>query len=170
MKLICQSHYRRAGIVLIECMVYIAAFAVVLTLAFASLHRTWLTSKALRRNAGDITAALHAGEQWRTDIRQAVAPIEIGDADGVSSVRIRTGTGTILYRLIGNELRRESTVPAADYIVLENVKASAMFAETQRHVTVWRWELELKSKQPKAKLRPLFSFIAVPSHKIHETP
>lgn len=159
-----------AGIMLVECIVYIAVFMVVLSLAFMALHQTWLTSKSLRRNAHDIAAALRAGEQWRSDIRQAIRPIETTGGSNEWTMRITATNGMITYRLSINQLTREATSPKSRYIVLENVKSSTMVPDPRRHVLAWRWELELRSKQPKTKLRPLFTFTAVPPQIKNESP
>ena len=56
---------------LLECLVYIAVLAVVLVVTMRGFYRCWDNSKALRHNADDIILVLHAGEQWRADVRAA---------------------------------------------------------------------------------------------------
>lgn len=147
---------------LVECLVYIAVFFVVLSLAFGAMHRAWLAHKALRRNANDITAALLAGEQWRADVRRAVAPIETRpESDGAVTI-IRCADGTVTYRFGGGELIRETTSPLVRTAHLRNVESSQMTADPRQNVRTWRWELELKITRRNAKSRPLFSFMAVP--------
>jgi hypothetical protein len=154
--------HSESGIMLVECLVYIAVFFVVLSLAFGAMHRAWLAHKALRRNANDITAALLVGEQWRADVRRAVAPLETrAEPDGTVTI-IRCAEGTVTYRFGGGELIRETTSPPLRTTHLRNVNSSQMTADPRQNVTAWRWELELKVARKNAKTRPLFSFTAVP--------
>jgi len=71
------------GVLLIECMVYIALFALIFGLAMATFNLCWDDSKALHYATDDIAAALYAGEQWRADIRNATGDITVETtADG----------------------------------------------------------------------------------------
>ena len=62
---------KAAGFQLIEALVYIAVVFVVLGAGYEALYRCIDSSITLRRNADDITNALHAGERWRADVRLA---------------------------------------------------------------------------------------------------
>ena len=61
------------GFSLIECLVYISVFALLMTLAMQLFFQTRDSADRLRRNADDLTRALHAGELWREEIRAATA-------------------------------------------------------------------------------------------------
>ena len=61
----------QAGVLLVECVVYIGLFAIVLGLALASFFLCWDNSKALLYATDDIGAALRTGERWRADVRTA---------------------------------------------------------------------------------------------------
>ena len=61
----------QAGYLLIECLVYMSVLVVVLGLGLGAFYVCWDYSKALHYATDDITAALHAGERWRADIRSA---------------------------------------------------------------------------------------------------
>ena len=54
--------------------------------------------------------------------------------------------------------------------LLTNVKSSTMAPDPRRHTTPWRWELELypraKGTAKPRRVRPLFSFLAVPSTRL----
>src|SRR3989449_5564281 len=50
--------------------------------------------------------------------------------------------------------------------VLTNVAGSLMEADARQNVTAWRWDLELEKRVRTSHLRPLFSFISVPEHKM----
>jgi hypothetical protein len=148
---------------LFECVMYISVFFIVLGLAFAALHRTILAHKAIRRNADDIAAALHAGEQWRADVRRAVAPLEQSAESEAWVITIPCAADSVVYRVTTNEVTRQTTARTAPLVLLQNVKASRVSPEIRKTVIAWRWELELQSTRAKAKVRPLFTFTAVPS-------
>ena len=163
-KPICSRRRSCAAILLVECLVYLAVFFVVTGLAFAALHRTWLAHKALRHNAEDIVAALHAGERWRADIRRATGPIEHHEENGMWIVRIPGADDSVFYLFSHGEVMRSTTNRLSEAVVLRNVKASEMTPDQRSQITAWCWELELKSSRPNAKTRPLFTFTAVAPH------
>jgi Tfp pilus assembly protein FimT len=143
------------GYTLLECLVYIAVFAVVLNLSFLAYYRYNQHSNSLRRNADDIVSALRAGERWRDDVRASTAPpraIENG-------VLIPQRSGEVAYVFAdGTIWRQTSTTRVA---VLRQVKVSVMSDDSRPRVNAWRWELELASPKNNVLVRPLFSFTAV---------
>ena len=50
--------------------------------------------------------------------------------------------------------------------VLPNVKRSEFHRDSRQHVTAWRWEVELRGKQEATRVKPLFTFQAVPSKEL----
>jgi hypothetical protein len=150
---------------LIEALVYIAVLVAVLGAGYAAMYRCLDSSIALRRNADDITSALHAGERWRADVRSATDQVRLEDAahgqllylDGPSSAVVYCFATNGIYRWLG-------TGPWVR--LLPNVKSSTMTADPREHVTAWRWELELQPRQSGSvkpgRVRPLFTFTAVP--------
>ncbi len=52
---------------------------------------------------------------------------------------------------------------AAPRPFLLNVRASAIQAEVRPQMQAWRWELELETKRTNATVRPLFTFLTVPT-------
>ena len=121
----------------------------------------WDDSKALRRNADDIVRVLHAGDQWRADVRAATGPVQLTDADGAEQLRIPASAGEIVYTFSKGELRRQAGAAAANEVWLANVKSSQMQSDLRRNVAAWRWELELKTVRKTARWRPLFTFETV---------
>ena len=65
------------GYLLIEALVYIGVVAALLGVAYAAAYRCIDRSIALRRNANDITSALHAGERWRANVRAATSQVRL---------------------------------------------------------------------------------------------
>jgi Tfp pilus assembly protein PilE len=141
---------------LIEMLVYIAVLAVVLNLSYAAYYRYDLYTRDLRRNADDIVRTMRAGERWRDDLRNAIAPPHVIE----NGVAIPLSSGEIDYVFADGTVWRQ--VAGVRSIALKQVKASAMSIDHGQHVDAWRWELELASPKKRVLLRPLFSFTAVP--------
>jgi Tfp pilus assembly protein FimT len=159
---------RARGLMLVECVVYMAIFLVVTAIATKVFYDCWDSSKAIRRNADDIARSLRAGEQWRADIRAATGPVEKTALNGVETLRIPHASGDVVYTLAKLQLRRRAP-SAAEAVVLPNIKSSRMQFEARGGAEVWRWELELMSSKRYARLRPLFTFAAVPATgAVHE--
>lgn len=159
----CRSQ-RARGIMLVECVIYIAVWAVVMGLAFSAFYRAWDNAARIRRNADDIVRALSAGERWREDIRRATGPITLVTVTNAVdfALRIPQQAGEAVYFFTGVELLRRSAEDAPWVEVLGQIKSSSMIRDTRQTVTSWRWELELIAARKKALTRPLFSFQAVP--------
>lgn len=155
-------HRQLDGIVLIDCLIYLAVFFVIVNLAFAALYRTWDANRAMNRSADDIVAALQAGERWRADIRAATGPIT-RQADAAGDVlTIPQADGVVIYRWRGQQLSRSAADGKKSAVILQRVQTSRMEADPRGSVVPWRWELELKTSHAKARLHPLFTFLAVP--------
>jgi hypothetical protein len=150
---------------LIEALVYIAVIVALLGAGYAAMYRCVDSSIALRRNADDITGALHAGERWRADVRAATSQPRVENTDGGQLLHLEGARGTVVYSFTSNAVFRSVSGGPWGH-VLEHVKSSNMAPDQREHVTAWRWELEV---QPRAKgsvkpgrVRPLFTFLAVP--------
>jgi hypothetical protein len=157
---------RRHGWFLIECLVYIAVLAVVVAVAMSGFYHCWDSSKAVRRDADDIIRVLHAGEQWRADVRAAKGAVQLSRADGVEKLLIPSAAGPVTYTFASGEVRRQTPSPAATNLLLSNLESSRMQSEPRQRVTAWTWELELKPTRKDARVRPLFTFetVAGPAH------
>jgi type II secretory pathway pseudopilin PulG len=152
----------RRGISLIECLVYIAVLAVIVSIGGFTLAKAWDQSRAIQRNADDIERAIHAGERWRADLRRATGPVRATtDADS-ERITIPTADGEVVYLNTTNEVRLQPKPGAPEIILVPKVKVSHMAPDPREHLTAWRWELELQPSQKSARVRPLFTFEAVP--------
>jgi len=157
-----QNRSRCAGIMLLECLAYIAAFTVVVGLGFAVFYVCWDTSRALQAQADNITRALRAGERWRADIRAATGPILVSSAPEGQTVEIPRGANSVAYRFAAGQVSRK-LAPAGQWsVLLPRVKASQMQADPRTRVTAWRWDVELMPARTKVRVPPLFTFEAVP--------
>jgi hypothetical protein len=153
---------RAAGVLLIECLVYLAVFGILLGVGTAAFYFCWNYSKALVYAADDVTAALYAGEHWRADIRAATGNISAETNDTGITLRIPEANQEVIYRFESGVVRRETPVANHSLLLLPKVEASQMMPETRDGVTAWRWELKLKSRRPETRLPLLFTFEAVP--------
>jgi hypothetical protein len=116
--------------------------------------------KGLRRNADDITRALYAGELWRDDMRSATRPIQVEPSTQI--IHIPRRDGEVLYQFVESQVLRKAKPDAPWVVLLPKVQRSQMEADVRVHVTAWRWELELQPSRKPARVRPAFTFLAVP--------
>ncbi len=154
--------YERA-ITLVECIIYIGVLALIMSLAYNAFYRYLDYSRSLRRNAEDIIRALKAGERWRADVRAASGPVRVEMENHAQALRIPQTNDEVIYLFTaaGDIWRLTQNAPLGQPL-LENVKASNMMADPRSRLTVWRWEVELISRKRDLRLRPLFTFEAVP--------
>ncbi len=156
---------RADGYLMIECLVYIGMVFVLLGVASVALYRCIDRSVVLRRNADDIASALHAGERWRSDLRSANGGVRLETDSRGEIVHIPSKRGEVTYLYSENTLARR-LADGGWITILSNLKSSKMQAEPRRKVTAWRWEIELepraKASANASKIRPLFTFMAVP--------
>jgi len=157
-----RGRHDRQGMMLLECLVYIGLLFVLLNLAFMVFYRCRDFSIGLRRNADDVLRALNVGERWRQDVRSATGPIRIQSTPTEQLLHIPKTQGEVLYRFGDNELRRRVQAGGPWTVLLPQVKSSRMQSDVRTHVTSWRWELELSQSRKNARVRPLFTFQAVP--------
>ena len=154
-----------SGITLIECLVYISVLFVIVGAGYLALYHATDNTKGLRRNADDIAAALSVGERWRQDIRAATGRIQVENIETNQVVRIPQQQGEVSYEFAAGRLRRQQRADAPWQIVLPRVQASAMAADPRQRVTAWRWDLTIKCASRTVRLKPVFSFAAVPGTK-----
>lgn len=151
-----------AGILLIECLVYLAVFTILTGLGMAAFYFCWDHTRATIAATNNIEAAQRAGEGWRADIRAATGKIIVLTTPAGETVTIPEGQKQIVYRLTAGELHREisSAAGSQNQLLLQKVKMSGMEEMTRDNVTAWRWELVLPS--PRQMVMPLsFTFEAV---------
>ena len=150
---------------MIEALVYIAVVFVLLGAGYAAMYRCIDNSIALRRNADDITSALHAGERWRADVRSATSQARLETTDAGQLLSFESPRGPVSYRFSTNAVLR--SVGAGPWTrLLPNVKSSTMKSDPRQYASPWCWELELAPRTQGSvkpgRVRPLFTFIAVP--------
>jgi len=149
-----------SGMLLIECMVYIAVFAILLGGATTVFYFCWDHSQAVIYATDDIASALRAGERWRTDVRAATGTISAETTAAGEVVKIPEGGKEIIYRFDSGEVRRQMPSSEFSELLLPKVKASQMKPDARGEVRAWRWELELTPRRKETRLPLLFTFEA----------
>jgi hypothetical protein len=150
----------QAGYLLLECMLYLAMFAVIIGLGLSVFYLCWDNSKAMLYATDDIASATRAGERWRADVRGATGKITVETSAAGELLRIPRGTNAVLYRFNAGEIRRQLASTDFSESLLPTVKASQMVMDQRGPVNAWRWELELKSRRKETHLPLLFTFEA----------
>ncbi len=153
------------GYFLIECLIYIAVLVVVMAVAFSAFYRCLDHSRDLVRNSEEILRVLRAGELWRADIRRAIAAPRIIIEGELSACEIPQTNGLVVY-LAGDGSVWRKQGEAEPRQVVPRVKSSQIVRDPRQQVTAWRWEIELATRKKAARMRPLFSFEAVPAQAI----
>ncbi|MDB6036288.1 MAG: hypothetical protein JWM99_129, partial [Verrucomicrobiales bacterium] len=143
-------------------LIYLSLWAIITGVAFSAFYRALANSRNLHRNAEDITRVLHAGEIWRADVREATGPLQSEMIEAQTALQIPHGSNAILYLFTGTNVLRASDTNHSWVEMLARVTVSAMTNDMRTQVSVWRWDLELVSPLRNPKIRPIFSFEAVP--------
>lgn len=152
---------RERGMMLIDCLAYIALLAMILGLTVLAFFRASDNTRNLHRDVADIARALNAGERWREDVRAAASPPRIELEAGASVLRLRHPAGDVSYVFRDGTVWRRG-LPNTNWLpVLPAIKASIMRPQARTHVTSWAWDVELNGCPRTSGSRPVFSFQAV---------
>ena len=143
-----------------ECLVYIAVFAILLGGATTVFYFCWDQSDALVGATDDIASALRTGERWRTDIRAATGKITVETTATSEVVRIPQGAKVVSYHFESGGVSRQFSSTAKPLVLLANVKTSQMQMDARGAVSAWRWELELDPRRNETHLPLRFTFEA----------
>jgi hypothetical protein len=147
---------------LLECLVYVSVLLVIMgLLATIYYHADW-NHRNLERNASDMVRTLQAGERWRDDVRQASGPIKLEPAGQGPELSIPHTNGTVRYAFREGAVWRQAGAAGRWQAALTGVLSSRMEKEPRQLVAAWCWDVELKSRQQTPRVRPLFTFEAVP--------
>jgi hypothetical protein len=151
---------RRSAMMLIECLVYIAVFAILTGIGLASFYFCWDHTRRTIYATDEVESALRAGEGWRADVRSATGKISVENTATGEVVTIPEGERTVVYRFEAGELHREIPAQNNSRLLLPKVKTSEMTTEARDGVTAWRWELAVTPRRNEARLPLLFTFEA----------
>jgi len=145
---------------LVECITYVAVFLILSAAAMGSFYLCWDHSKALISASDDISAALVAGERWRTDVRAATGTINVETTANGELVKIPQGEKEITYMFNSNKVERQVGSVSLPVMLLPRVIASEMKPDPRNGVTAWRWELQVAQRRKETHLPLLFTFEA----------
>jgi hypothetical protein len=149
----------RAGVTFPECLVYVGALITIATIAFSSLNRLWAVTGRMAGVADDLRDASRAGEQWRADVRAAVAPIQPED-EGRSCV-IQTGAGTVTwFTEVGALWRRTGDLEPSCWV--RRIHSCQFSPSPRQQVAALQLDLELVPRSRQPRHPPAFTFLAVP--------
>ena len=166
MKAVSNPKNSGAGLMLVELLVYMGVLLVVTGVGFVALYRCMDSSTALKHSSDDIANALHAGEDWRADVRATGANVRLEDLTGEQILHLDGTRREVSYRFADGTIYRRLGDNAWTPL-LGNVKSSHFLKDTRQKVTAWRWELELQPHTKKlSRVKPLFTFLAVPTGNV----
>jgi len=151
---------RRRGIMLVECLIYLAITALLVGLGMALFIRCLNAASDLSRNADEIARTLSVGERWRADLRRATAPPRLAP-DNSAELIIPQAQGPVTYLVADDAIWRRDAPDVAWIRLLERVTHAEWNPDQRGPVTAWHFDLELKTRRPGARVRPLFSFVGV---------
>lgn len=160
MKLDCKRR-KPHGIFLIQGLVYMVILATISYVAFNAFFSLKTGVKRVQLVADDIVSTMEIGEQWRADMRLASAEVTIKQTDHSTSLFIPLENGkTNFWHFSQQKVVRTDAYGHATSILLD-VAETRFVPDERKHVSAWRWELELKPNGPNARMKPLFTFLAV---------
>lgn len=149
-----------SGMFLLECLMYIALFAVVLGGATTAFYFCLGHSEALIGTTDQIASVLRTGERWRADVRAATGKITIQTNATGEVVQIPQGSRMVSYRFEAGGIHRQFSATAQPLLLLSNVKTSQMELDERGGVRAWRWELEVAPLRKETHLPLRFTFEA----------
>ena len=149
------------GLMLIDCIAYLALFGLILSMALLAFYRAHDNTNHLTRNTAEVIRALHAGERWREDVRTSVTPPRLEVVGGESIFHLEPTNGVVRYVWRDGVILRQAA-PNTNWVAwLFPVTSSGMQREARTKVVTWRWEIELISRKKIPQVRPLLTFQAV---------
>jgi hypothetical protein len=156
---------RERAYLLTEALVYIGVVFLILGIGYMAMYQCIDNCIVLRRNADDIVRTLHAGERWRADVRAAGPRARLEGSAEAQTLHLQGTPNPVDYRFAEGVVYRRSG-PGAWVRVLDRVKFCSFESDLRQNVSAWRWELELeprlKGAMKPGRVRPLFTFLAVP--------
>lgn len=142
---------------LIEALVYIAVFMMVVGLTYQCFHMFLKNSQNLKKATEDIIRVTQIGDRWREDIRNADS---IKYDNGILFLN-KDGRESC-YSFKDNALQFRGAALDSQWKILSDRIGECIFTETaHKGFSAWEMNIELKVRNEKSKVKPLFSFMAV---------
>ena len=95
---------KRRAMTFVEVIMYVVISGVVFFTSYQTVGIGSRRVSVMRFQAQDLSAALHAGERWRSDIRAATSAPKLGDGPG--TIQMQTSEGLVNYSFDGQRLLR----------------------------------------------------------------
>ena len=92
----------------------------------------------------------------------ATGRIEAQTVEGAQGCIIPTAGGQVVWLLSSNVVRRSAAAEQPEFVMVPRAKDCRFAADERGKVTAWRWDVELLPAQKQARVKPLFTFTAVP--------
>src|SRR5437588_881688 len=158
------------GYLMVEALVYIGVLFALLGVGYVALYRCIDRSLVLRRNIDDMTMALHVGERWRADVHASDGRLRAETEDEGGQIFVAgSSRGEVAWLFSTNTILRRVGQGRWNRL-LSGIRSSSMAADARATVIAWRWELELeprsKGSANSSRVRPLFTFTAVPTSSL----
>jgi hypothetical protein len=148
--------------VLVEYLIYITVLAVVMGIAFGSFYQCLDSSRDVSRQTEMILRTVQAGELWRADIRQATNAPRTAPEGAREFFEIPTTNGLVVYLFDAGAVWRRAPDGSVRELLTRG-KGSSMHPDQRIKVASWQWDLELLTRKKTVRVRPLFTFEAVPT-------
>lgn len=161
MKIFRPSQAQR-GVTLIECIVYLGLLFLIAGFVTQAYYQLLEHSVHMKQRADQIARLLQVGEHWRREIREATGPIHHVPTPGGYQLHIPRNNTEIIYSFHHGTLSRKENVDELPAVLAARIPHSEMIRDQRGSVTAWRWEIELPSRRQIARVRPHFTFQAVP--------
>ena len=159
---------KRRAMTLVEVIMYVVISVAVFFMSYQTVGIGSRRVSVMRFQAQDLSTALHAGERWRSDIRSVIAAPRLLTRDlragrKAHVLELVTVDGLVSYGYDGQRLLRRVGNGQPQELIHGQIESSRMIRDQRGRVTAWRWELELKRRNPRSQMRPLLTFLAVPA-------
>ena len=159
----------RAGVTLIESLVYIGLVGFLLVCGTRFFNVVFHHNKAVAKAAAYTTSVLDAAKHWRRDVANTKGEPRLVRGEKFDVIEMeQSAGGRVRYRVNRNRLERHN---GGEWVpIVARVVSSIMLPDPREHVTAWRWELALETKSAYIVDPMRFSFVAVPGHPLAPRP
>ncbi|MBG89741.1 MAG: hypothetical protein CMO80_22970 [Verrucomicrobiales bacterium] len=154
-----------SGIMLMQCLVYIPIMALIVYVAVDASVTLKDGTHSLQRGTMRLTQSMSAGERWREDIRSMTGKPTLKHEYEREVHTIPGVTNSVQWSLFEGKLWRRADESRAWAKMVDRVKSISIREDKREHVTAWVLDFELKPGHARAKLTPVYTFIAVPGHQ-----
>ena len=147
------------GLMLLECLVYIAVLSGLLGLSVMLFNRSLNHSRRLQQNLGQISTVLKVGEAWRAQARDSTQWLAAGPEG--NGWKLKSLQGEVAYLVDGEGNLWMHSPAAPPRLLIKQVKQLQGGQERRGDLNLAQFTVELRTDRARPRHRPLFSFQAV---------